>query len=157
MKMYWIIPIAVLALAAAGYLFIPHPADNARTVAQNAKVSAKNDVPAAKAEYRRISQDEAKRMMGLKDGHIIVDVRRGEEYAEGHIPGAVLIPNESIGSAKPALLPDYNQIILVYCRSGRRSKQAAEKLVAMGYTRVYDFGGILDWTGETVTDEDKDD
>ena len=99
-------------------------------------------------EYKQISQDEAKEMMAKDDGHVIVDVRREDEYAEGHIPGAILIPNESIGENPPKELPDYGQIILVYCRSGRRSKEAAQKLADMGYSNVYEFGGIIDWTGE---------
>ena len=98
--------------------------------------------------YRRISREEAKQMMSLDDGHIIVDVRRQDEYDSGHIPGAILIPNESIGTEQPEQLPDKDRIILVYCRSGRRSKEAAQKLANMGYTNVYEFGGIIDWTGE---------
>ena len=105
-----------------------------------------------KADYTRISQEEAKEMMARDDGHVIVDVRRQDEYDAGHIPGAILIPNETIGSDSPEALPDYDQIILVYCRSGNRSKQASEKLAAMGYKNVYEFGGINSWTGEIVTD-----
>ena len=104
--------------------------------------------------YRQISQEEAKKMMELDDGHVIVDVRRQDEYDTGHIPGAILIPNESILSERPAELPDLEQIILVYCRSGRRSKEASQKLASMGYTNVYEFGGIIDWTGETVIGEE---
>ncbi|WP_081668520.1 cyclophilin-like fold protein [Butyrivibrio sp. MC2013] len=99
-------------------------------------------------EYTQISQDEAKRMMAQDDGHVIVDVRRQDEYDEGHIPGAILIPNESIDLEPPAELPDFNQIILVYCRSGRRSKEASQKLADMGYSNVFEFGGIIDWTGD---------
>ena len=105
-----------------------------------------------KMAYRQISQEEAKVMMAQDDGHIIVDVRRQDEYDNGHIPGAILIPNESIGTEQPDKLPDKSQIILVYCRSGRRSKEAAQKLADMGYTSVYEFGGIIDWTGEITTD-----
>ena len=105
-----------------------------------------------KMTYRQISQEEAKQMMAQDDGHIIVDVRRQDEYDAGHIPGAILIPNETIGSDTSKVLPDYDQIILVYCRSGNRSKQASEKLAAMGYKNVYEFGGINSWTGEIVTD-----
>ncbi|MBQ1325846.1 MAG: rhodanese-like domain-containing protein [Solobacterium sp.] len=103
---------------------------------------------AAGGSYTHISQEAAKEMMAKDDGHIIVDVRRQLEYDEGHIPGAVLIPNESIGTEKPEELPDLDQIILVYCRSGSRSRDAAQKLADMGYTNIYEFGGILDWTGE---------
>ena len=105
------------------------------------------------AEYYQITQEEARRRMELDDGHIIVDVRREDEYAQGHIPGAILIPNESILDTPPAELPDYDQIILVYCRTGRRSKEASQKLADMGYTNVYEFGGITEWTGDIVTEE----
>ena len=104
-------------------------------------------------EYKQISQGEAKQMMDKDDGHVIVDVRRADEYAEGHIPGAILIPNESIENEPPEALPDFDQIILIYCRSGRRSKEAAQKLADMGYSNVYEFGGIIDWTGEIVSED----
>ena len=100
--------------------------------------------------YTQISQEEAKRMMALDDGHVVVDVRRRDEYLEGHIPGAILIPNENIEDTPPSKLPDKDQIILIYCRSGRRSKEASQKLADMGYTRIYEFGGIIDWTGDVV-------
>ncbi len=103
--------------------------------------------------YRQISQDEAARMMEQDDGHVVVDVRRQDEYDAGHIPNAILIPNESIGTEQPEELPDLDQIILIYCRSGNRSKQAAQKLFDMGYTNIYEFGGINTWTGEIVVDE----
>ena len=102
--------------------------------------------------YYQISQEEAKRMMEINDGHIIVDVRRIDEFETGHIPGAICIPNEEIGDTKPAELPDQDQIILVYCRSGRRSKEAGQKLADLGYSRVYEFGGIIDWDGEVTQD-----
>ena len=98
--------------------------------------------------YRQISMDEAVEMMKKESGYIILDVRRPGEYAEGHIPCAINLPNESIGTAAIDELPDKAQLILVYCRSGRRSKEAAEKLVKLGYTNVVEFGGILDWKGE---------
>ena len=102
--------------------------------------------------YTQISQDEAKQMMEQDGTQIIVDVRTQEEYDSGHIPGAICIPNESIGTKQPEELPDLDQVILIYCRSGNRSKQAAQKLFDMGYTNVYEFGGINDWTGEVVTE-----
>lgn len=105
-----------------------------------------------KGIYTEITQEEAKEMMKKDDGHLIVDVRRQDEYDEGHIPDAVCIPNESIGTEQPEKPPDKEQIILIYCRSGRRSKQAAQKLADIGYTNIYEFGGIIDWTGEIVTD-----
>lgn len=110
------------------------------------------DGPGMLNTYRQISQDEAKEMMQWDDGHVIVDVRRRDEYDAGHIPGAILIPNEDIGETPPKELPDLNQVILIYCRSGNRSKQAAEKLFNMGYTNLYEFGGINTWTGEIVTE-----
>ena len=103
-----------------------------------------------KIGYEQISQEEAKVMMKADDGHIIVDVRRQDEYDAGHIPGAICIPNESINDEMPEELPDLDQVILVYCRTGRRSKEAAGKLAGIGYTNIYEFGGILDWTGEVV-------
>ena len=100
------------------------------------------------SEYRQISMDEAVKMMRDEKDYIILDVRRPDEYAEGHIPGAINVPNEEIGTAEIPELPSKSQLILVYCRSGRRSKEAAEKLVRLGYTNIVEFGGILDWKGE---------
>ena len=98
--------------------------------------------------YRQISMDEAVKMMKDEKNYIILDVRRPEEYAQGHIPGAINVPNEEIGEKDIPELPDKSQLILVYCRSGKRSKQAAEKLVKLGYTGIVEFGGILDWQGD---------
>ena len=98
--------------------------------------------------YRQISMDEAVKMMKDEKNYIILDVRRPDEYAKAHIPGAINVPNEEIGTAEIAELPDKSQMILVYCRSGRRSKEASEKLVKLGYTNIVEFGGILDWKGE---------
>ena len=106
-----------------------------------------------KLPWLQIDQETAKKMMEADDGHVVVDVRRQDEYDSGHIPGAILIPNESIGTERPQELPDLYQIILIYCRSGNRSKQAAQKLADLGYVNVYEFGGIIDWTGEVVTSE----
>ena len=103
--------------------------------------------------YRRISMDEAVTMMEKESGYIILDVRRPDEYATGHIPNAINIPNENIGTDEISALPDKDQLIMVYCRSGRRSKEAAEKMVKLGYTNIVEFGGILDWKGETVSGE----
>ena len=101
--------------------------------------------------YRQISMDEAVIMMQNESNYIILDVRRPDEFAAGHIPNAVNVPNESIGTSDIPELPDKDQLIMVYCRSGRRSKEASEKLVALGYTNIVEFGGILDWTGEIVS------
>lgn len=106
-----------------------------------------------KLSFTRISQEEAKEMMEKDDGHVVLDVRTEDEYASGHIPGAICIPNETIYKERPGQLPDLDQIILVYCRSGNRSKRAARMLYEMGYTNVYEFGGIADWTGEVITEE----
>ena len=102
--------------------------------------------------YTQISMEEAVSMMNTETDYIILDVRTPEEFADKHIPNAINIPNEVIGTEEIAELPDKDQLILVYCRSGNRSKQASEKLVALGYTNIYEFGGINDWTGETVSD-----
>ena len=102
--------------------------------------------------YRQISMDEAIAMMAEETGYIILDVRRVDEFATGHIPGTINVANESIGTDEIPELPDKDQLIMVYCRSGRRSKEAAEKLVKLGYTNIVEFGGILDWKGEIVTD-----
>ena len=131
-KKYWICLFAALAFPLAG---------------------CAGDREETEAAYRQISQEEAKEMMGRADGHIILDVRRQDEFDAGHIPGAVCVPNESIVDLPPGELPDTEQIILVYCRSGRRSKEAAAKLAAMGYRNVYEFGGIIDWTGDVVTSD----
>ena len=102
--------------------------------------------------YRQITMDEAVTMMAQETGYIILDVRRSDEFAAGHIPNAINVPNESIGTLDIPELPDKNQLIMVYCRSGRRSKEASEKLVKLGYTNIVEFGGILDWKGEIVTE-----
>ena len=107
--------------------------------------------PAEEITYRRINMDEAVTVMEEESGYVILDVRTPEEFAEKHIPGALNIPNETIGTEPIPELPDKDQLILVYCRSGNRSKQASEKLVTLGYTNIVEFGGINDWPGETVT------
>ena len=101
-----------------------------------------------KATYRQISMEEAVTMMAEETDYIILDVRRADEYAGGHIPGAINVANESIGTDEIPELPDKDQLILVYCRSGNRSKQASQKLADLGYTNIVEFGGILDWPGE---------
>jgi len=98
--------------------------------------------------YEQISMEEAKQLMADEEGYIIVDARTIEEYANGYIPDAICIPNESIGNEMPEELPNKEQLILVYCRSGNRSKQASQKLAKLGYTNVKEFGGIMDWDGD---------
>ena len=101
--------------------------------------------------YRQINMDEAVEMMAGESDYIILDVRRPDEFAAGHIPNAINVPNETIGTAEIPELPNKAQLIMVYCRSGRRSKEASEKLLKLGYTNIVEFGGILDWKGEIVT------
>lgn len=99
--------------------------------------------------YRQATAQEAKELMDSEEGYIILDVRTDEEYAGGHIPGAILIPHDDIADQAEEILTDKDQLILVYCRSGNRSRQAAEALAELGYTNVVDFGGINDWPYET--------
>ena len=98
--------------------------------------------------YRQISMKEAAEIMVTENNYVILDVRTREEYAEGHSPGAICVPNETISIEQIPALPDKDQLILVYCRSGNRSKQAAQKLADQGYTNIVEFGGIRDWTDE---------
>lgn len=114
-------------------------------------LTACGEKKSASAEYRQISMSEAADMMETETDYILLDVRTQAEFEEKHIPGAICIPNETIGSEAPEGLPDKDQLILVYCRSGSRSKQAAQKLADQGYTNIVEFGGINDWTGETVS------
>jgi rhodanese-related sulfurtransferase len=102
-----------------------------------------------KITYQQITQEEAKRLMETEKDYVIIDARTEEEFKEGHIEGAILIPEYEIGERAEKELPHKNQLILVYCRSGRRSKEASSKLVELGYSNIVEFGGILDWNGET--------
>ena len=98
--------------------------------------------------YEKISMSEGIERMAADEGYILLDVRRADEFAAGHIPGAVNLPNEKIGTDEISSLPDKNQTIYIYCRSGNRSKQAADKLLALGYTNLIEFGGIINYSGE---------
>ena len=100
------------------------------------------------AAYMNITAEEAKQIMDIEEGYIILDVRTQEEYDQGHIPGAIVISHEEIMEKAEDVLTDKDQLILVYCRSGRRSKIAAEALVELGYTNIREFGGIIDWPYE---------
>ena len=100
------------------------------------------------AVYVNITAEEAKALMDTEEGYIILDVREQDEYDAGHIPGAILIPYTQIDEKAKGMLPDKDQLILVYCRSGRRSKIAAEALMELGYTNIKEFGGIIDWPYE---------
>ncbi len=110
--------------------------------------SSKEETPT----YRQVSTEEAIAIMEKESGYVILDVRTAEEFQEKHIPNAINIPNETIGRDEIKELPDKDQLILVYCRSGNRSKQASEKLVKLGYTNIVEFGGINSWTGDTVSE-----
>ena len=127
-----IIPVILITVVLAGIL----AACGSRS--ENSGTKQEDEM---KGEYHKITGDDI----------IILDVRTQDEYEESHIPGAILIPNETIGTEMPEQLPDAGQEILVYCRSGNRSAQAAKKLVEAGYTQIYDFGGIMDWPYETVS------
>ena len=102
-----------------------------------------------KAMYEQITAEEAKKIMDSGEEHIILDTREQDEFDEGHIPGSILIPYTEIKNKAEEMLPDKDKLILVYCRSGRRSKIAAEGLAKLGYTNVKEFGGIIDWQYET--------
>ena len=118
---------------------------------QDTPAEGMRDGEGAERSYRQISQEEAAQLIERESGYVILDVRTAEEFAAGHIPGAVNLPNEDIGGERPAELPDTKQLILVYCRTGRRSKEASQKLLELGYDNVAEFGGIVTWPGEIVT------
>ena len=107
--------------------------------------------PAREISYQQVSAEQAMKIMSEQSDYIILDVRTPSEFEAKHIVGAINIPNEEIGNEELPQLPDKEQLILVYCRSGNRSKQASQKLVDLGYTNIVEFGGIIDWTGETVS------
>ena len=147
---------ALLALLLAGCAAPktdPGPAETEAETETEAKTETEADTEAeATADYHRITAEEAYEIM-VSQEVVVVDVRTREEYDGGHIENAVLVPNESIGSETPEALPDKEATLLIYCRSGRRSKQAAEKLLELGYQNVYDFGGVIDWPYELVKEE----
>lgn len=119
----------------------------------NTENSGETSQAKANVMYQKISAEDAKLRMDSGDNLIVVDVRTQSEYNEKHIEGAILIPNEEITTVMPQELPNLDDEILLYCRSGNRSKQAAEKLIAIGYTNVWDFGGIIDWPYDTVSEK----
>ena len=108
----------------------------------------KSDADTQNNTYEKISMSEGLARMESDENYILLDVRRADEFEAGHIPGAVNLPNEEIGTEEIPSLPDKAQTIYIYCRSGNRSKQAADKLLALGYTNLIEFGGIIDYTGE---------
>lgn len=136
----------LFAVIAAGVLTAALSACGQDKTGQDTKAAQEDTV---KAEYKKITAEEAKERMDKDDKVVILDVRTEEEYQEGYVPGAIVIPNETISSEPLEELPDMDQEILVYCRSGNRSAQAAKKLAEAGYTQVYDFGGIIDWPYDT--------
>ena len=121
------------------------------TESTNSTESTKtSEPPSTTATYHKITPEEAKKGMDSGSDYILLDVRTQEEYDEGHIDGALLIPNTEIANKASELLTDKSATIYVYCRSGRRSAEASKALVDMGYTAVYDFGGIIDWPYDVV-------
>lgn len=108
----------------------------------------KSDADTPNNTYKKITMSEGLARMESDENYILLDVRRADEFEAGHIPGAVNLPNEEIGTEEIPSLPDKAQTIYIYCRSGNRSKQAADKLLALGYTNLIEFGGIIDYTGE---------
>ena len=141
------------ALAACGASnsasLAPSPDSMTTWVAQG---SLDGQTAQGESAYHKITASEAKAMMN-QGGVTVVDVRREDEYAAGHIPGSILVPNEGIRDTQPEELPDLDAVLLVHCRTGVRSKQASDKLLEIGYKNVYDFGGIVDWPYETVTED----
>lgn len=119
---------------------------------QDTQESMDGQTAQGESAYHKITASEAKAMMD-QGGVTVVDVRREDEYAAGHIPGSILVPNEGIRDTQPEELPDLDAVLLVHCRTGVRSKQASDKLLEIGYKNVYDFGGIVDWPYETVTED----
>lgn len=135
-KIKWIIPV-FLAIIIVVFFF-----------AHNNK--EQEGIEVNKTEYEKISAERAKEIMDKEKDYVILDVRTAEEYNEGHINGAVLIDHEEIRQKAQTVIPDKNKMILVYCRSGRRSKIAAAHLCELGYKNVLEFGGIIDWTYEVT-------
>lgn len=140
----------VIGLLIAGLVTLPSENKSSALSSESQTASQSESLQTSASEYKKISSEEAKSRIDSGDEVFIIDVRTAEEYNSGHIPNAILIPNETISNKMPDLLPDLNAEILVYCRSGNRSAQAARKLLSIGYTNVYDFGGINNWPYETV-------
>lgn len=135
----------VLTLFSCGCMKENNTNNDTTTIENTTEVSTINSLG-----YEQISGEEAKRIMDTEEGYVIIDARTQEEFDEGHIENAILIPEYEISERAKNELPDKNQLILVYCRSGRRSKIASQALADLGYTNVKEFGGIIDWQYETV-------
>jgi rhodanese-related sulfurtransferase len=139
-KTIWVATMLVLVLALTGCT------SGDKQAATSQPIAAKTALT-----YQTIDAATAYKMMGESKNYILLDVRTQEEYDEAHIEGALLLPDTEIAAKAPDVLPNPNAAILVYCRSGRRSANSAALLASMGYTQVYDFGGIIDWPYETVS------
>ena len=138
----------ILMLAISLTLFGFCSCDDKNTGEGTTENSAENTT--VSITYEQISQDEAKRIMDTVEDFVIIDARTEEEFSEGHIEGAILIPEYEITERAEKEIPEKDTLILVYCRSGRRSKIASDALVQLGYTNVKEFGGIIDWQYEIV-------
>ena len=136
--------ISTLLGIAIGLLIVGGKASPANTSGDGGKIRA------SEAVYRKITAHEAKTRMDSGDEVVVLDVRTKDEYNAEHIPNAILIPSKTIRGEKPESLPDFDAEILIYCRSGRRSAKAARNLIKIGYTNVFDFGGINSWPYDTV-------
>ena len=145
MKKNIIIAIILIAvLICIGFFIYKSSKTNKTTTSNNSTTTT-----AAKTnEIRHVSMDDIVKIMNENKDYVIVDVRTPDEYKEGHIPNAINIPNETINEAVYNKLKDKNQLILIYCRSGSRSRQAAYKMQKLGYTNLVDFGGIINWKGK---------
>lgn len=145
-------PTALCAIALSSVLALSGCSVPGGESAQGTSSSDGASQQAQAGTYRQATPEEAQEIMESGEDVVVVDVRTQEEYDTGHIPGAICVPNETIEEEAAEALPDKEQTILVYCRSGNRSKQASEKLAAMGYANVVEFGGIADWPGDVVVD-----
>ena len=150
MKHFLLVSAAVLCLAALTACGAQSPSSPASS--SSAAESAAASSSDTGAVYHSATPQQVKEWLDSGSTVTVVDVRTQGEYGSGHLPGAILIPNETISDAPPAQLPDKDAVIVVYCRTGGRSRQAANKLVAIGYTNIYDMGGIQSWPYETVTE-----
>ncbi len=140
----------ILGLLVAGMIGLPSKYKDAEQPGDSQTSLLSESEKSEGAVYKKLTAKQAKARIDSGDELIILDVRTEAEYAAEHIEGAILIPNETIADKMPNDLPDLDAEILIYCRSGNRSAQAARKLIAIGYTNVYDFGGIIDWPYDTI-------
>ncbi len=150
-KIHYIVITVVALIIAICAIFLAQNKNKDNSV-KTAVITEQSDETSSEGEnmasYKSITMDEAKEIFKTEGDYIILDVRRADEYADGHIPGAINYANEDISDSPIDVLPNMEQTIYVYCRSGRRSKEASSKLAAIGYTNIIEFGGIIDWTGD---------